>query len=490
MAINFQITADSLNTFRTPRQSLGDLDADIASTVIAMAADVALVVDADGVIRDLSFGAEDLSDHDVSKDDFAGWVGQLWVDTVTRESRPKIVELLADAAENGATRWRQVNHPSPSGIDLPVRYAAVRMGDDGRILVLGRELSTMATLQQRLVESQLSMEREYGRLRNAETRYRQLFHIAAEAVLIVNAASRKVVEANPAAAKLLDTDAKRLVGRTITDFVSDGHTEDLVSLFAAVRSTGRAEEARIELRGGGGTALLSTSLFRQGGEAHYLVRIATQDGDGGAASGGDRAAFLSAVERLPEGFVVTDADQRIVAANAAFLDLAELATEEQVRGQPIDRWLGRPGVDVNVLIANLREHGSLRQFSTILNGEYGSVEEIEVAAVALQDGETARYAFSVRSIGRRMRAVGPSGQQLPGNMSQLTELVGRVSLKELVRDTTDVIERMCIETALRLTGDNRASAAEMLGLSRQSLYSKLRRYGLGGLDGDADSDDS
>ncbi len=32
-----------------------------------------------------------------------------------------------------------------------------------------------------------------------------------------------------------------------------------------------------------------------------------------------------------------------------------------------------------------------------------------------------------------------------------------------------------------MTGDNRASAAEMLGLSRQSLYVKLRRYGLGDL---------
>jgi DNA-binding NtrC family response regulator len=71
----------------------------------------------------------------------------------------------------------------------------------------------------------------------------------------------------------------------------------------------------------------------------------------------------------------------------------------------------------------------------------------------------------------------------------MTELVGRVSLKELVRDTTDIIERLCIEAALELTGDNRASAAEMLGLSRQGLYSKLRRYGLGDLDSDDDVED-
>jgi hypothetical protein len=45
-----------------------------------------------------------------------------------------------------------------------------------------------------------------------------------------------------------------------------------------------------------------------------------------------------------------------------------------------------------------------------------------------------------------------------------------------------MIERLCIEAALVITGDNRASAAEILGLSRQSLYAKLRRYGLGDLD--------
>ena len=50
-----------------------------------------------------------------------------------------------------------------------------------------------------------------------------------------------------------------------------------------------------------------------------------------------------------------------------------------------------------------------------------------------------------------------------------------------MRESTDVIEALCIEAALELTHDNRASAAELLGLSRQSLYAKLRRYGIGGV---------
>jgi len=51
-------------------------------------------------------------------------------------------------------------------------------------------------------------------------------------------------------------------------------------------------------------------------------------------------------------------------------------------------------------------------------------------------------------------------------------------LKDIVRDSTTLIERLCIEAALKLTDDNRASAAEILGLSRQGLYSKLKRFGI------------
>jgi DNA-binding NtrC family response regulator len=41
-----------------------------------------------------------------------------------------------------------------------------------------------------------------------------------------------------------------------------------------------------------------------------------------------------------------------------------------------------------------------------------------------------------------------------------------------------VIEKQCIARAVELTENNRVAAAEMLGLSRQSLYVKLRKYGL------------
>ena len=99
------------------------------------------------------------------------------------------------------------------------------------------------------------------------------------------------------------------------------------------------------------------------------------------------------------------------------------------------------------------------------------------SAVALGRGKAACFGFAIRDVGRRLTPQAKP-RELPHSANQLAEMIGRVPLKELVRETTDVIEKLCIEAALELTGDNRASAAEVLGLSRQSLYVKLRRYGL------------
>ena len=71
--------------------------------------------------------------------------------------------------------------------------------------------------------------------------------------------------------------------------------------------------------------------------------------------------------------------------------------------------------------------------------------------------------------------------KLARSASELTELVGRVPMKDIVSETSDLIEQLCIETALQMTNDNRALAAQFLGLSRQNLYVKLRCYGIGDL---------
>jgi len=140
-----------------------------------------------------------------------------------------------------------------------------------------------------------------------------------------------------------------------------------------------------------------------------------------------------------------------------------------------------------VLIANLRQRGTVRLFASTLNGEYGGKMEVEISATSVINGGQPSFGFAVRNVGHRLSLDSRPATGLPRSVEQLTELIGRVSLKDLVRESTDMIERLYIEAALKLTGDNRASAAEMLGLSRQSLYVKLRRYGLGDLAAEGES---
>jgi transcriptional regulator PpsR len=467
-----------LQPFKTPERSLGDLDAEAAATLIAAAADIAIVVDADGEICDFALSNEDLGRE---LESHGKWIGRSWVDTVTIESRPKIEALLREAASKSMPRWRQVNHPSSRGLDVPVSYSAVQARED-RIVVFGRDLRVVSDLQQRLVDAQQSLERDYSRLRHIETRYRLLFEMSTEAVLILDANTFRVLEANPAARTLLGDHGAAVAGRGFADLFAPEGGSAIQSLLAAIRSASRVQDVRTRLAHGQGDVVVSASQFRQEGAAYVLVRVASLRSDALITVSPMQAKLVKAVQDAPDGFVVTDDDGTILTANGAFLEMAQLPSEEQARGESLERWLGRSGVDVEVLIGSLRQRGSVRLFATSMRGELGEAVDVEVSAVSIVNGGRPCLGFAIRNVGRRLKA--PSARaahELPRSVEQLTELIGRVSLKELVREATDVIERLCIEAALDLTNDNRASAAEMLGLSRQSLYVKLRRYGLGDL---------
>ena len=62
--------------------------------------------------------------------------------------------------------------------------------------------------------------------------------------------------------------------------------------------------------------------------------------------------------------------------------------------EPLDRWLGRPGVEVDVLIANLRDLGPVGLYATELRGEFGGEAEVEVSASRLEGAGGAVYSPS------------------------------------------------------------------------------------------------
>ncbi len=467
-------------------ESLGDFDGKSVSTLIAVAGDIVLIMDVEGTIMDVMLNNAELARE---FDAIDGWRGQHWDACVTPESRPKTDALIRGAVQNEPARWMQVNHASRRGADVPVLYTALRFGPSGRILAVGRDLRAISLLQQKLVDAQQAMERDYLRLRHIETRYRLLFQMSSEAVLIVEATTGKTLETNPAALALLSKDGKQLSSTTLLDVFDAESRPTVEALLSLVRTAGRADEVTARAAIDGRALLVSAFLFRQDNASQFLVRVVAAAQSSGAGVSNTAATWLKTIEAAPDGFVLTASDGRILTANAAFLDMAQLATEEQAKAGSLDQWLGRPGVDMNVMIATLRQRGTVSLFATTLRGEYGASTDAEISAVSVMNGGQACYGFTIRNVGRRIVPDSRIGRDLPRSVDQLTELIGRVPLKDLVREATDMIERLCIQAALELTGDNRASAAELLGLSRQSLYVKLRRHGIGDLAGEDDAQD-
>nr|WP_321986447.1 transcriptional regulator PpsR [uncultured Lichenicoccus sp.] len=472
-----------LNSFSYADALLGDGSESGASEIgrlVGAAADLALLIDDQGLIRDVSFRSERL------QKDLRGaseWLGRSWAETVTSDSRGKVAALLEAPQRDDEVRLRHINHPATSGADVAVQYSAIRLREGKVTAAFGQDLRLFSDLQQKLIDAQEALDRDYAALREAQARSRLLFDGASDALVAVNVATLKIVEFNPAASRLFRTEIRK--ARAFVDLFRETSHAKVQRFVTTMQNKGTADAAIVALGETGAPVSMSGGMLQSGGTLLLLARIsglAARDGSSLEALNG---RLLDALEQSPDGFVFTDADGLILAANAAYLDMVQLANIDQVRGRSLGEWLGQSegSVEIDVLLANLRQRGTVRLFSTLLRGQHGAERQVEISAVIVDGGEHARLGFSIRDVARRLTQASPEAPaDAPASNEHLVDLIGRVPLKDLVRDATDVIERLCIEAALKLTGNNRASASEMLGLSRQSLYVKMRRFGIGNLD--------
>jgi len=440
--------------------------------LIGVASDIALLVDENGIVVDVSVRKNELAAMSCQT-----WVGKTWLSTVTPDSTHKVKEMLAQPSTAGDMRWRHINHPSLQGEDVPIQYVALQFDSEQRTLLLGRDLGAIAVLQRRLVETQQSMERDYLRLRHIEARYRILFDTSNDPVMVVDALTQKVSEANVAAMGLMKDQSKRVVGRDLLDCFDMQSHDEVQSLLRMAHATGRIEVCRVKLLGSELNITLTVTVFRQEGGAQFLVRFLQADPVATTPLDSDQSLYAEAMQRAPEGFVLTDKNGQIRSVNSEFMAMVGATAQSQLQGQNLDQWLVRGGVDWGVLNTHLRQQANVRGFATDIRSMSGLNLAVDISAVAISD-KSQMFAFFIRDTSRRRQQETPASGGMAGSVAELSHLVGRMPMKDIVNETTEMIERMCIQSALELTHNNRASAAEMLGLSRQSLYVKLRRFGI------------
>jgi transcriptional regulator PpsR len=449
-----------------------DLEAANFSKLLGVVSDVSLVISPKGVIEDVSTGQDTMATLGCQS-----WLGKRWIDTVTTESKKKIEALLAPQPETQNLLWRHVNHPMPSGGEAAIQYITVPLKDN-KLLAVGRNLERLAELQRRLVETQQSMERDFLRLRHIEARYRVLFETSPEAVFMVDANSYRLIEANAGAQSLFKDAGKRLVGRDFRDCIDTESQGEVQSLLRTALATGRIEMCSANLTGSKLPLTVSATVFRQEGGAQFLVRLTKRELSATSHLTIDASLVLSqAMEHFPDGWLLTDTAGTVRSVNEEGMALLGLTAASQVVGQSLEGWLIRGAVDWGVLNTSLKQQKPVRNFATEIRTQAGMTLPVEISGMYLAKPEPLFVMF-VRDLNRRSQLSAPASQTLPNPFADLSQLVGRRPIKDIVGETVDTIERMCIEAALDLTHNNRASAAEMLGLSRQSLYVKLRRFGI------------
>jgi transcriptional regulator PpsR len=426
---------------------------ELAQTFVTLASDIALVLDDSGVIRNVVRASASQASPTAHE-----WIGRQWADTVTTETRGKIELLLKEVTSTGTARRREINHPLDKGGNLAVAYTAIRLGDNGPLLAVGRDLGAIVAIQQRYLDAQQELERGYWRARQAEARYRLLFQVATDAVLVIDGATLEILEANRAAAQLFEMDADKIVGRPAA-FGFERHSRAAVEeLLVAARTNGQPVEIRARLMGKITATSVAASPFRAEDSLRILLRVRTLGMPG--ASSDLNATLARLVDSASDGVVVTDSRGRIMLANPAFIKLVQVGTEAAVKGEPLMDWIGVSDEQFKTLLTQVRRQGMTRIASRLMSSS-ARATHVELSAALLTEGDQECIGFTIHYV---MNAPAPT-DDLHLAMSQLDEQVGSTPMSELLGQATLTLERHFIDLALARSDGDSVLAAGMLGIS-------------------------
>lgn len=449
------------------------IEPELLSEVLATAGDICLVVSADGNVTGVL-----ANPHHSSFGRLGHWVGRQASEIMTSESYAKFTRRMADVKKpNARSVSVELNHIDETEWEFPIRYTMHCIGKDKTILMLGRDLRPIAEMQQQLVMAQIVLERDYETQREMDTRYRVLMEATRDAVVLVAMNNGRIADLNASAAVMLGGSRQDLVGAAIAQEFEGRRRSEFLESLSNIASANAVSPVELLARRSQRKLRVIPKLFRAAGERLMLCRL--EPTDQGSRPYDETSENL---ERLfhegVDAIVLLDDDGIITASNDAFLKLTDSTHVANVRGRSLADFLARGTVDLRVLLDNARRARQLRLYATKVLNEFNGQVAVEISATYLNDRPKPGFGLVIRDASRTEILRRPDLTAGNDNMRSVMELVGSSTLKDIVAETTEVVEKMCIQTAVDLTRNNRVAAAEMLGLSRQSLYVKLRKFGL------------
>ena len=242
------------------------------------------------------------------------WEGLPLADILTDESRRKLEMRLTELDQGRTVQGVELNHVSQNIWEFPVRYSLHRLGPDGSLLMLGRDLRPLAEVQQQLVAAQLALERDYEAQRELDTRYRVLMETVRDPVMLVSMSSGRIADLNPAAAQLLGGARSEMVGAAVAQEFDGRRRGEFLEALANVATAEVPTPVEVTTRRSQRRVLVTPRLFRAAGERLLLCLIDSVERT--ARPLDDLADNLSRLyHEGADGIVFADADGVIRAAN-------------------------------------------------------------------------------------------------------------------------------------------------------------------------------
>jgi transcriptional regulator PpsR len=405
----------------------------------------------------------------------AGWEGKPVEELFSPESWHKLRQRLE---ESEASSTLELNHLGPTDYEFPVRYVLRRWDDSGRVLLLGRDQRPLAEVQQQLVQAHRAIGRDHEAQRELETRYRVLLEENQHPLLIISETTGRIIDLNSSAARLLGAARNDLLNAAVAQEFDGRRRGELLETLSKFASNEPGAFLDLTVRRTNQRVKISSKMFRASRDRLLLCRISLSESAQTQQS--DRSAMLEGLyEKGVDAIVFLDGSGLIKGANEAFLNLTDSHSQSVVIDRAFSDFLARGAVDLKVLMDNVRRVGHLRHYRTRLNTDYMGEVAVELSATLIQDrGGKQVVGIVVRDSAVTDSIVWPTVSTDNEGLRNVMRLVGYSTLRDIVNETTEIIEKMCIEAALEMSGNNRAAAAELLSLSRQSLYVKLRKFGI------------
>jgi transcriptional regulator PpsR len=364
---------------------------EMAQAFITLASDIALVISDSGRVLHVAQGGSIALALEANL-----WQGRMWTDCVPTDSRAKVDQLLQEVNTTGTGRRREINHVSACGQALGVAYTAMRIGSGGPLLVVGRDLSAIMAIQQRFIDAQQKVERGAWQARQAEARYRQLFQVATDAVLVVDGQNFRIIEANQAASDLFELNLVSLTGRLVTFGFERTSRLMIEAMLTKARANGQSAEVLARLLGKVTATSLAVTPFGTDESMRLLVRIRALELPGTSASLSATLARL--VDNARDGVVVTDETGIVLIANPEFLKLANMSTELAVKGRPLIDFIGLSGTQLSVLLSQVNSQGiSSRHTTRLLCGD-AQVMSVEISAALMSETDCQCIGFTIHRI--------------------------------------------------------------------------------------------